>query len=67
MSPDEQQRLKLAFAEGYLSGGTKQANPGWGGRVFQGLYNVLRIGAIVLLIYVVFGTSRGHTVHSYHQ
>ncbi|XP_043197197.1 ATP-dependent zinc metalloprotease YME1L-like [Amphibalanus amphitrite] len=53
-SAEEQQRLKLAFAEGYLSGGTKQTNTSWGGRVFQGLYNALRIAAIVLLIYVVF-------------
>ena len=55
LSTEEQQRLKLAFAEGYLSGGNKQTNTGWGGRVFQGLYNALRIAAIVLLIYVVFG------------
>ena len=58
VSSDEQQRLKLAFAEGYLSGGSKQSNTGWGGRLFQGLYNVLRIAAIVLLIYVIFGGSR---------
>ena len=58
VSTEEQQRLKLAFAEGYLSGGTKQTNTTWGGKVFQGLYNALRIGAIVLLIYVVFGGFR---------
>ncbi|KAF7270297.1 hypothetical protein GWI33_016760 [Rhynchophorus ferrugineus] len=59
LTDSEKERIKLAFAEGYLLGNTNAAKGGKAGRYFRIIQQVLTIAVVLAILLTVMSSSSG--------